>query len=349
MARSDLLRVGLLTLRRFENACTGQGIPRYVGELYRSMEKISASRRDLELRKIVIKSVLWEAPSFYVAPFFEDLSGLDIIHNPIGFLRMHHLPRKSKYVVTVHDVNPLPQRSLKWRTWYRMFVVPGLKHTMEKADAIIVNSTQTRGELVAEGCERSKIRVIPLGVNDSFLKASRRRHGRKNGFTVGYLGSFAINKNVEFMIDAAKYLKGSGIMMKLWGNKDLTYNELSSRAKGLKNMRFMGFVPEDKLVSTYDSFDAFAFPSRYEGFGLPILEAQARGLPVIIYKHSVIPREVRKYCFEADDPEHMARIIEGLKEYGYDRARMERAMKYARSFTWKRAAQETLECYRRIA
>ena len=111
---------------------------------------------------------------------------------------------------------------------------------------------------------------------------------------------------------------------------------------------FNGFAPESRLVQIYDSFDVFVFPSYYEGFGLPILEAQARDLPVIIYKKAKIPVEVRKYCFEAESQEHMAQIIEDLKENGYNEKLQMKATKYARSFTWEKTAKETLEVYKKL-
>jgi len=64
-----------------------------------------------------------------------------------------------------------------------------------------------------------------------------------------------------------------------------------------------------KKVEIYDPSDVFMFPSLYDSFGLPILEVQARGLPVMIYKYGKILKGVRKYCFEAESPEHMAQII----------------------------------------
>ena len=110
----------------------------------------------------------------------------------------------------------------------------------------------------------------------------------------------------------------------------------------------MGFAPENKLVDIYDSFNVFVFPSHYEGFGIPIIEAQSRGLPVIIYKYGKIPKEVRKYCFEAESPEHMAQIIEDLKENGYNEKLRKKATEYARSFTWERCARETFNIYQTV-
>jgi glycosyltransferase involved in cell wall biosynthesis len=110
----------------------------------------------------------------------------------------------------------------------------------------------------------------------------------------------------------------------------------------------MGFAPENKKISIYDSFNCFVFPSHYEGFGIPILEAQARGLPVIIYKYGKIPKEVRKYCFEAENPEHMAQIINSIRINGYNEKQQKKATEYARSFTWERCAKGTLDVYRMV-
>ena len=97
------------------------------------------------------------------------------------------------------------------------------------------------------------------------------------------------------------------------------------------------------------SFNAFVFPSLHEGFGFPILEAQSRGLPVVIYKYGKIPKEVKKYCFEAEDDEHMAQIIENLKENGYNKRKKEKATEYARSFTWEKCAIETMKVYKELS
>jgi glycosyltransferase involved in cell wall biosynthesis len=339
------MKVGLLTLKRFDQPGVGQGIPKYVSELYKNLVKLSTPKNALNVDKVVLNSVLWEAPSFYLSSFFTDLSKFDIIHNPVGFLRIRNPPANSKYVVYVHDVNPVAQPSLKWKVWHDFFVVPGLRHSIEYADMVMANSTQTRDELLSIGCSRSKIRIIALGVDKRFASVGKKRAASAKEFVVGYVGSFAINKNVEFIIDAAKRLDDRGIKVDLWGNKDQMYEKLASRASDLSNVRFRGFAPEGKLVSVYDSFSAFVFPSRYEGFGLPILEAQSRGLPVIIYKHAKIPEEVRRYCIEAKDPEHLALILRELKDNGYNNRQMAKARAYARRFTWEKTAAETLGAY----
>jgi len=84
-----------------------------------------------------------------------------------------------------------------------------------------------------------------------------------------------------------------------------------------ERIKFMDFATEEKIVDIYDSFDVLYPPAYIRVFGPSILEAQPRGLLVVIYKYGKIPKEVRKYCFEAESLEHMAQIIEQLKENGY--------------------------------
>ena len=150
------------------------------------------------------------------------------------------------------------------------------------------------------------------------------------------------------MLKGFMQIKQVNYEMRVYGKLGYNRDKIIEIAKGDKRIKFLGFAPEDKLVSIYDSFDAFVFPSYYEGFGIPIIEAQSRGLPVIIYKYGKIPKEVRKYCFEAESPEHMAQIIENIKENGYNEKLRKKAIVYARSFTWKKTAKATLEVYKKV-
>ena len=103
-----------------------------------------------------------------------------------------------------------------------------------------------------------------------------------------------------------------------------------------ERIKFIGFAPEEKIIEIYVSFDVFVFSSLYEDLCIPIIEAQSRGLPVIIYKHAKIPNEIRRFCLEAESPEHMTQIIEQLKANGYNEKERKKAMDYARSFAWKK-------------
>ena len=119
-------------------------------------------------------------------------------------------------------------------------------------------------------------------------------------------------------------------------------------AAGDNRISFKGFVPKDQMVKAYDSFDVYLHPVLYTGFEMEILEAQARGGPVIISKNAQVPKEVRRYCYEADDEGHMAQIIKELKDNGYDEKLRAKALDYAREFTWRKTAEETLKVYESV-
>jgi len=348
------IKVALMSMKEIE--VRGQGIPRYIANIYKYGKKFEQNYK-VSLEKVYLpyNRLLGDALSFEMFSLFKNppLNQFDIIHVPTGFFILHNIPKKSKYITTIHDINPIVVKSkslkykLKDRLWRYLALNRGIKFNINVADAIIANSTQTRDELLDLGV-KNKIYVINLGVDERFLvEREPNLKATSEKFIVGYIGSFATNKNIPFLIVAARLINDKSIEFDFWGAKTYDYNELVRMAKGC-NVKFMGFAPEEKIVEIYDSFDVFVFPSLYEGFGLPILEAQARGLPVIIYKYGKIPREVRRYCFEAESPEHMAQIIGQLKENGYNEKERKRAMDYARSFTWEKTARETLKVYKKI-
>ena len=334
----------------------GQGIPRYMRELYENLVKMQKSE-DITIKKFYFPYIrrLGDALSFELGSFFNKVQGTDIIHIPTGFFIAHRLPKEAKIISTVHDINPIPTNAknlsyfLKDRMWRYIALKRGTKYNLGVSNAIITDSTQTKGEVINLGLDKSKIFVVNLGLDKCFLTTRIKvKEQNYNRFNVGYLGSFAINKNVDFILESAKIL-GDKINFSIWGAKTYDYQRLSKKAANFKTVKFGGFAPEDKIISIYDSFDVFVFPSLYEGFGLPILEAQSRGLPVIIYKYGKIPKEVRKYCFEAESPEHMAQIIEDIKENGYNERLRKKATEYARGFTWEKCAKETLEVYKKVS
>ena len=345
------LRITLLSIKEIE--AKEQGIPRYIRELYQNLAAIQEAE-DISIKKFYFQYIRWlgDALSFELGSIFNKIEDTDIVHVPTGFFVVHKLPKYAKVITTVHDINPISADTknlsyfLKDKLWRYMALKRGMKYNLQVSDAIITNSSQTKDEVINLGFDKQKVFVVNLGIDNRFSNP-KVTVTKTDKFNVGYIGSFAINKNINFILESSKQLKDK-VIFSLWGAKTYYYQKLVKRAADLKTVKFMGFVPEDKIVDIYDSFNLFVFPSLYEGFGLPILEAQSRGLPVIIYKYAKIPKEVRKYCFEAESSEHMAQIIEDLKENGYNEKLRKKAMEYARSFTWERCARETLKVYVKI-
>ena len=310
---------------------------------------------DIKVEKIYFSRIrfLGNALSFEVSSFFHKVEdSFDIIHIPNGFFILHRPPKNAKIVSTIHDINPILPRTknlsyiLKDRIWRYIALKRGIKYYLKISSVIIANSSQTKEEIINLNISKHNVSVVNLGLDKRFLARINKNKIKSGKFKIGYIGSFGTNKNVDFILQAAKLLKDKRFY--LWGARNHDYEALLEKANALNNVKFMGFAPEDKIVSIYDSFSVFVFPSLYEGFGIPIIEAQSRGLPVIIYKYGKIPKEVRKYCFEAESPEHMAQIIEDLKKNGYNEKLRKKATEYAKSFTWKRCAKETLNAYREV-
>lgn len=330
----------------------GKGVGRYINEVYSNFR--SSFSQNMEVEKLYFRN----HPPFGTALSFEFETLLsrkgrwekyDIIHNTANFL-LHNIPGEKKYVVTIHDLNPIPLQSKNWNSlirgkfWEYIILRRTQAYNLKAADVIVVNSTQTMSEVVKAGRNKRDVQIAAHGIDERFLRQGKTK-ARRN-FKVGYIGSFATNKNIGFALDAAKINKD--VAFEFWGAETYDYKQSVLRATGCQNVRFMGFAPENRLVEIYDTFSVFVFPSLYEGFGLPILEAQARGVPVIIYKHAKIPMEIRKYCFKARSPGHMAQIIENLKDNGYNEKLRKTAADYARSFTWERTADETFKIYKKL-
>ena len=281
----------------------------------------------------------------------------DIIHitdHEIGFaakiLKMKG--NNAKIITTIHDLSRFEKglhRGLSQKV-YNKLVQGSIKDAIKYSDFILCNSSQTLNTVAERFGPIKNIKVVSHGTNDVIIRAKipKRRHHKK--FIVGYIGALMKHKNIIFLLKAAVILKSKpGYKFVIYGTGiDKNIILRFKQDHGLDNVDINGYLKEDSKLKTYDGFDAFAFPSLYEGLGHPILEAQSRGIPVIIYKYGKIPKEVRKYCIEAESSEHMAQIIADLKENGYNEKLRKKATEYAQSFTWEKCALNTFKVYKKV-
>ncbi len=349
------MKVALLGLQGDFNNNAGAGIQKYMFNLYKNLKKLNEKHiKKIEISKLPI---IGTGFSFSLKTFFLNLNEFDIVHHlmPLVSYSRPKILRNNIIVTTVHDFyfypkihleyNQLQNISLKQKVWIKLISGPASENIL-LSDYLIANSSQTKYEAIKLGFEKNKVFTVNLGIDGRFSKGLKDKKENKI-FKVGYLGGADLHKNLIFAINSMNLIKNNNIKLELWGNSNRGYNSLKNIIKN-KNISLEGFAPENRIIGIYDSFDAFIFPSLFEGFGLPIIEAQARGLPVIIYKNGQISKEVRKYCFEAESPEHMAQLIENFKENGYNEKLKKKATEYARSFTWERCAKETLEVYKKV-
>jgi glycosyltransferase involved in cell wall biosynthesis len=350
------MRICLLGMKGNFDASTGQGVQKYIYHTWKNLERLQNRYGSLDKIELGIgNSLPLRKVSFTLLSLIHDFNDYDIIHIPAPILCNPLRRGNAKIITTLHELILVDKDSPYARAMEKEKkpnpIVSGVSRFMGNqvrkqilsSDELIANSTQTRDEAVKEGYDKSRIHIIRWGLDERFLKGYNKP---ARGFTVGYFGSINVRKNVGFAIRAFKKIDDSGMRFKIYG-KGPEYDSIAKLAGDDKRITLMGFAAESRSVAIYDSFSVFVFPSLYEGLCLPILEAQARGLPVIIYKHSNIPRETRKYCFEAEDEEHMAEIIADIKENGYDERLRRRAKEYVGGFTWENAANETIEVYRK--
>ena len=200
------------------------------------------------------------------------------------------------------------------------------------------------------GISGDKITVVNLGVDDMFTPMKKEPRGHR---VIGYVGALSRRKRLDYLLKTFRLLKErhteTPIRLVICGSKRLEYPALVKLAAELdvsNDVEFRGFVEEDALVETYNSFDVFVLPSEWEGFGLPILEAQRCGVPVVVREGAHISREVSKFCLKARSEEDMAdKIYQLLTNSDLGATTIEKGLEYSRRFTWENTVEDTLKVY----
>lgn len=355
------MNVCLLSMKRnFENPA-GKGTQRYIYELWKNLPSMAKSH-GINVERVdpgIGRSDTHSKVSFTLSIPLINLSKYDIIHIPAPIMFAPPLKGKAAIVTTAHEFVDLGEDSSMGESYARAsrkertdtpvigdIIIKSAINQALASDYLIATSTLVKGEAIKKGFDGKRIYIANLGLDDRFRSPVSMRSHKK--FTVGYLGGLNHRKNVKFAINAFIKTGSKDLEFKVYGS-GFEQADLMKQASSDRRISFKGFAPEDSLTSIYDSFDAFIFPSVYEGFGLPMLEAQARGLPVIILSGSKMPKEVRKYCIAAKGEGDAAQIIEDLRRNGYNTKTRKKAMEYARSFTWRKCADDTIKAYEDIS
>lgn len=286
----------------------------------------------------------------------KDLTNYKIIHNftqnPV-FLRNRD---KVTLMTTTHELQEIqfPEltaiaaTSFKSQLWRHTITIPGIRCLLN-SDYANATSLLLKEGLIKAGFPKNRIFITPLGIAQSFISEKKRpKPAHAKGFRIGTVGTAGPQKNTPFAIDAVRRLEDPDVSFEIWGSSIYPQKQLLDMIGGDPRIKLMGYVPESKKTPIYDSFDVFLFPSIFEGFGIPIIEAKSRGLPVILFKGGHISPEVKEYCLEAKSPDHMAELVQNIKDNGYSSKLQKKAEESARRFTMKRMGQSILDAYRSI-
>ncbi len=306
-----------------------------------------------------IFSMLWH---LYCVPFLYSFKAYDLVFLPAGNRRLFaRYPRQT--VVTFHDLSQyhIPEKYDKLRMFYIKQVIP---HYLKKAPHILAISENTKNDMLRHyQMDPNRIKVNYNGYDPSKLVASvteediRTKYGIEHPYMLYIARIEHPGKNHLNLIKAFELLQDSAC-----GNYDLvlaggawngsevvtTYAENSKAAERIK---FLGFVPNQDLAALYRHAKLYVFPSFYEGFGIPMLEAMSCGIPVICSNRSSLP-EIGGHAILSFDPDYpadiAAKIIKVLSDPHLAEVMVERGLQRASLFSWERHIQILLETVRSI-
>jgi glycosyltransferase involved in cell wall biosynthesis len=287
---------------------------------------------------------------------------VDVFHSP-DFV-MPPVLRAAK-VLTVHDLAFLLHPECA-DAGLRRYLEKTVPRSVARSDFILADSEHTKDDLICLlGVSPDKIAVVPGGVDPEFSpeEDEGRRAEMRSKLSGGHpyilnVGMIEPRKNLARLIEAFELLKARHHLphrLVLAGKKGWLSNDIYRRAERsplASEIVFPGFVSERELPLLYGAADLFAFPSLYEGFGLPPLEAMASGTPVVVSRSSSLP-EVVGDAAQMVRPESaeelslaMARV---LTDGALRDAMVARGLEQSRRFTWQAAARKMLDVYRSLA
>ncbi len=267
-------------------------------------------------------------------------------------------------VVTVHDLLPviaLRSPADGWRGALRARLLQQTLRSLRRAQGYIVPTEWLRAELASWLGDERRIHVVPFGVDRAFFSESpgARTKGRtewripEDAFVVLHVGSTVERKNVPLVIETVARLRarGNAYLLQVGGRLTGTQQHLFDRLNIRAYVRTATAADEPTLRRAYHTADALLFPSLYEGFGYPVLEAYASGLPVVSSGAGGL-REVggdSLVVVEGRDPASYATTLEDLANDPSRReALVERGRAQALPFSWKVTAEKSANVYRTL-
>ena len=288
------------------------------------------------------------------------MGGIDLFHSPDFVLP----PTGSAgSILTVHDLSFLtvPQFFVPE---FRRYLEGAVTRAVRKAQHILADSRSTQADLVdLLGVDPDRITVLYPGVDQRFrpvedtqvLSSVRRRYRLPGRFLLG-LSTLQPRKNFEGLVDAFGLVatdRGlqpgmADLDLVVVGEEGWLFEGIAERvqARGLADrVHFLGRVPDDDLPAVYSLAEVFAFPTWYEGFGIPVVEAMACGTPVVASDNSSLPEAVGNagIMVDAGDTTGLADGIVCILSDGALRSRLvSEGFKHTRQFSWRRSAEQLL-------
>ena len=324
------------------------GMDKYSHELARRLPvRTLESRRYLSFWQVLrLAGVIWRVK--------------DIVHLPNQHFARYARFRRQPIIITVHDIARFrfsyDRESLIERLMLKLDVL-GIK----RAAHIIATSQHTKDDLIQYlGISEDKVTVIYNGSDCRVFKPLNGEDEYLNGRFILYVGSERPRKNLGRLFEAFAELRPEFDGLKLVkvgpvgrsrAYRQDTMRKLSCLAIA-DDVIFVDYVPENDLAGYYKSAELLAYPSFYEGFGLPPLEAMCSGCPVVTSNTSSLPEVVGEAGIMVS-PTDTGGWVEAMRRVLNDNQlrneMVKKGLEQSRKFSWDRTAQQTLEIYRKFA
>ena len=363
------------------------GIGRYTLELLKQLGEIGGAfrflvlARDAERRDFVAREAglagkanfefaEWPHGPFSVAGQFAAARWLrarqiDVYHSTNFMVPLPAFPRRRphavKCVCNIHDLIPLVHPEFTPRALKTRFfpVYRALMHEIaRRADAVATGSESAKRDIVRLlGVPEERIAVAPDGVDARYAPGGEKPSARGGPRTVLYVGRCDPYKNLPGLVEVFAQLVRAGVdaRLRIVGSPDARYPEADAAARRLgvaDRVERAGYLDDAGLVQAYRDADVLALLSRYEGFGLPVLEAMACGTPVVCSHAASLP-EVAGAAARLVAPDDVAGAAAALKAILTDPAEAARlraaGLAQAKKFTWRTAAEAVLRLYGELA
>lgn len=300
-------------------------------------------------------------------------AGADIFHSPNYMIPLPAFPRRGPHrcraVVTIHDVIPLifPNHAPRSKKARLFFIYRRLMHEIgRRADRIVSDSDASARDvarhLAINTARQAPVQTIHCGVDAVFRPLARPAAAAAQEATrercLLYVGRTDPYKNVPLLVRAfatARTRCPFPLRLIIAGSVDPRYPEAQTAARQMgvaDAVQWTGYISDAALLAHYQTADALVHPSRYEGFGLQIVEAMACGLPVICGNGGSLPEVAGDAAIVLDSDDEAAfanAIVHLLTTPALAADLRQRGMSRAATFTWARTARETLALYESLA
>ncbi len=353
-------------------AYPGTGVASYTGNLVKGLQSLDQKNeyrllgysfrgqkyfRDYKTKIFPLPQtameLLWN--QWHALPVETFLGPLDVFHSSDWI----QPPSKAKKVTTVHDLIVY-----KYPQWSHPKIVETQKRRMEwvkkEVDLIMADSEATKNDLTEIlKIDPTKIRVIYLAAGNEFrIKKNGEIRGirEKYHFDRDYIlmvGAREPRKNLSRAIEAFSKLETSDTDLVIAGKYGWGENEMNNEQLKMKNIKTLGYVPQEDLPALYSGAKMFVYPSLYEGFGVPVLEAMGCGTPVITSNLSSLPEVggTAAVYVDPNNPEDIAAKMDTVLRLktAERNSLIKKSLTQAGKFSWEKTVRETVRVYEELA